>query len=168
VQQIRDDYREGMALRAPVTYWEDKRKSHTHAARLYGGIFLVLLCVLGLAGYELTVDHFLPMMRQAGLNGGTGAFWPLALFSVAVAVLAWPLRLLSKIHLSHRHLAEDASERKTIVETFLALKDEAELGPEDRQLLLAAIFRESSAGLVNDEGSLSPLEYLAGRTNARA
>ena len=100
--------------------------------------------------WTMTVLHSRPRVLAAG-----------PIFSFLLAVWAWPLRLMSKLYLGSRHLHEDAREREVIAKTFLALNETATLSDGDRQLLLAALFRSSSAGLVKDEGGLSVVDLLA-------
>jgi len=91
-----------------------------------------------------------------------GRFAVLVLLAVAGV---WALRLIIRLFLSHQHLGADASERVTMVETYLSLAESDKgLPPESRQLILAALFRPGSDGLVKDEGLPSPiLELLTKR-----
>lgn len=147
-----------LALRAPVQYWSEKSEHHKGRASTYLRAF-VWTAVIGLVSVGgVAILWLVPEMRKEG-----GAWWALALFSVLLALWAWPLRLTSKLFLSHSHLREDASEREVVTKTFLALGDAVNLSENDRQLLLAALFRNSSAGLVKDEGSLSLSDLLLAR-----
>jgi Family of unknown function (DUF6161) len=64
--------------------------------------------------------------------------------------------------LSHLHLSTDAAERVVMVKTYLSLLEGDHLsGDEDRQLILQALFRPASDGIVKDEGlPPSAFEFL--------
>ncbi len=148
----------GLSLRAPVDYWSDKSKGHGQKAVTYlkwsAGIAAAGLAVLGWIG----VTWLIPVMTAEAT-----AWWALALFSVMVAFWAWPLRLTSRLYLTHTHLAEDAAEREVVTKTFLALGDAVELTADDRHLLLAALFRSSSVGLVKEDTGLSMVDLVVSR-----
>ncbi|PAW79261.1 MAG: hypothetical protein B9S32_04725 [Verrucomicrobia bacterium Tous-C9LFEB] len=69
----------------------------------------------------------------------------------------WALRLLVKLLLSHIHLYADAQEREVMISTYMALirrKESREsLSKDDIAIVLAPIFRPSTTGVINDEGS---------------
>jgi hypothetical protein len=147
-----------LSLRAPVDYWSRKADRHRRLAGEYRWWFSGI-AVLGLAGVgALAVTWLVPTMAES-----ESAWWALVLFSALLALWAWPLRLTSKLYLAHTHLAEDAAEREVITKTFLSLGSVVELSTDDRHLLLAALFRPSTAGLVKDEGGLSITDLLAAR-----
>jgi hypothetical protein len=78
----------------------------------------------------------------------------------------WILRILGRLLTSYLRLSEDARERKTMVETFLALSKEgadgkALLQPEDRHLILKALFRPGDGGNADDSPPVSALEQIA-------
>jgi hypothetical protein len=58
----------------------------------------------------------------------------------------WGLRILARFLLSYSHLSTDTAERHILIETYLALHKEGKVKDEDRELLLAAIFRPASTG----------------------
>jgi hypothetical protein len=147
-----------LALRAPVQYWSEKADYHKRRASAFLRAFVWTAAIGLVAMTAIAVGWLVPEMRNE-----TGAWWAIALFSALLALWAWPLRLTSKLFLSHSHLREDASEREVVTKTFLALGDAVKLTDNDRQLLLAALFRTSSAGLVKDDGSLSLSDLLLAR-----
>ncbi|TWA75634.1 hypothetical protein FBZ83_12361 [Azospirillum brasilense] len=71
----------------------------------------------------------------------------------------WVLRQKLRKMLSHEHLAEDAAERVTMVETFAALKNAGLAGGEFGPIL-NALYRPASTGLVSDDGPVTPLEIV--------
>ncbi|MNE58137.1 hypothetical protein D3C80_1531500 [compost metagenome] len=68
----------------------------------------------------------------------------------------WAGRLLTKLYLSQHHLRQDAEERATMTETYLALIENSAASTEDRQVILNALFRNTPDGIVKEEGGLDP------------
>ena len=78
-----------------------------------------------------------------------------AIFIIASAGLAscaglvfWAGRLLTKLYLSQHHLRQDAQERATMTETYLALIENGAATEADRQVILNALFRNTPDGIV--------------------
>jgi predicted DNA binding protein len=114
------------------------------------------LLVAGLLALPtLGVLALFPLLKDEG-----DAYWALLLFSVLIAVWAWPLRITSKLYLMHRNLYEDASEREVIASTFLALGENQSLTEQERQLLLAALMRQASANASGDDGGLNVADLV--------
>lgn len=81
------------------------------------------------------------------------ASWRLGSFILLATLCFWMLRLLVRIFLSNMHLENDASERVTMAKTYLALLRKGRLPEkEDISMVLAALFRPSGDGIVQDEG----------------
>jgi hypothetical protein len=73
-------------------------------------------------------------------------------FSILVTtVVFWIGRILVRMYLSDRHLATDADERRTMIMTFLALTKRQAVDEKDRALVLAAIFRAGSDGIIKED-----------------
>lgn len=156
--ELREKLNIQLTLRAPVEYWSSKSTRHRDQARSYRSWFTAIaaggLVLVGI----VAARWLLPLMEAE-----EGSWWPLVLYSALLALWAWPLRLTSKLYLAHTHLAEDAAEREVVTKTFLALSEVVQLTAEDRQLLLSALFRQSTAGLVRDEGALNLTDLLVAR-----
>ena len=151
-----------LSLRAPVDYWTGKEAYHGERATVYRWWF-VAVAGIGSVGLTLLAWRWLvPVMSQS-----SDAWWTLVLFSGLVGFWAWPLRLTSKLYLSHRHLAEDSHERGVVAKTFLALNEVVDLSESDRHILLAALFRPATGGLVKDEGALNWTDVLVARMGGR-
>ncbi len=151
-----------LSLRAPVDYWIGKANEHRAMARFYIAWFAGVGLLGGAGLILLAIEWLMPT-----LDADSRAWWSLVLFSVVIAAWAWPLRLTSKLYLAHTHLAEDSKERAVVAKTFLALKEVVELKDEDRHVLLAALFRSSSAGLVRDEGSVNFADLILAKVAGR-
>ena len=77
----------------------------------------------------------------------------------------WGVRLVVRMFLSHLHLASDAAERVVMTRTYLSLLEGDRLSSkEDRQLILQALFRPASDGIVKDEGVPFSLAEVLTRT----
>jgi hypothetical protein len=159
IENVRKKFEEQFALRTPMKYWSDKAERHQLAATRYRWWFSALL-VGGAAGLiALGTWWLLPLLRVQA-----DAYWSLILFSVAIAIWAWPLRLTSKLYLTHQHLFEDALEREVIVKSFLALGEQVELTDGDRQLLLGALVRHAPISLGTDDTGFNVTDAVMART----
>jgi hypothetical protein len=88
--------------------------------------------------------------------------WRVAMLVLIGLFAVWGVRLVVRMFLSHLHLATDAGERVVMARTYLSLLEGDRLASkEDRQLILQALFRPASDGIVKDEGiPPSALEFL--------
>jgi len=79
-------------------------------------------------------------------------YWKLALLGLLAVLGVWAVRLVVRMFLSDQHLATDAAERVTMVQTYLSLIEGGKLtSDDDRKLILQALFRPASDGIVKDE-----------------
>jgi hypothetical protein len=150
---LQETFRKDMALRAPVSYWEGQRRLHSTKSKdggwwVVGAMWVLLALIGGLviwASNDVTPGTALPTWKTVilGLVGGMGF---------------WAVRLIVRIYLSHRHLANDAAERVTMVQTYLSLHEDGKvLSDDDRKLVLVALFRSASDGFVKDDAVINPL-----------
>ncbi|MCP4539940.1 MAG: hypothetical protein GY832_22600 [Chloroflexi bacterium] len=80
--------------------------------------------------------------------------WKLGLVAIIATIGVWAIRVLVRLLMSNIHLHDDAAERRTMLLTYLALLREGELPEGDvRQLILQALFRPSSTGIVKDDAA---------------
>lgn len=152
MKNLQESFREEMSIRAPVEYWAEKQKRHIVLAyklmRLtFGGIFLVgaALCILA---YEIA--------GSLGINEVPKA-WQATVFILVAVLGIWAIRIIIRLYLSNMHLGADAEERVTMVKTYLSLLEGDKLPTDDdRKLILGALFRPTSDGIVKDEGVPHP------------
>lgn len=146
--EIERKFGEKMALRAPVRYWTSREVHHRRLASKFTcwsfGSIGALAVAIGLATWWAVAQS--PDSTKPDQ-------WRLAL-AVLLGVLGiWAVRLVVRMFHSHTHLANDAAERVTMAQTYLSLLEGEKMPPdEDRKLILAALFRPSSDGMVKDEG----------------
>lgn len=148
MESLRKTFREEIALRAPAEYWETKRMGHVLMARITGG-----LSFAGIGGAAAVLSWFVhDLLRNTAPNAAPET-WRVAVLVLIGLFTVWGVRLFVRMFLSHLHLTTDAAERVVMVRTYLSLLEGDRLASkEDRQLILQALFRPASDGIVKDEG----------------
>jgi hypothetical protein len=159
LSDIRKKFEEQFALRTPMSYWNEKGGRHAASAKRYQWAFTGLL-IGGVVGLSVAARMWLFPF----LTVHPTAYWALILFSVAIAIWAWPLRIASRLYLTHTQLFEDAAEREVIARTFLALGEVVQLSDADRQLLLAALLRQANIALVSEDSGLNVADIVLAKT----
>lgn len=148
MEALRKTFREELALRAPAQYWLEKREGH----RLWAGV-TGFLSFLGIGTAAVGLGWQIHDMLQNTPANTQPDTWRLAVLALVGVFSVWALRLLVRMFLSHLHLLTDAGERVVMVQTYLSLLEGDHLtSKEDRQLILQALFRPASDGIVKDEG----------------
>lgn len=156
-----------MRLQAPVEYWRNKAKSHQEnkdVMKKWLTLFFPTSAFLIILMYSI-LSIFLVLSEKGGSKIPSSAYFIMSAGLVSVsAIIFWVGRLLTKIYISENHLRYDAEERATMTTTYLALTRESAANDLDRQIILSALFRSGSDGLVKDDGSaevLSPAALIA-------
>lgn len=146
-----------IAFKTPVKYWERKARSHLIGAWIWG----VALAVLSTAIIGLLVWKITPFLDPAVKFDYGHA----ALIILIAGFGFWVLRIPSRMLLSAVHLRSDAQQRMTMLQTYIALEAEGKMKAEtDRTLILDAIFRPITMGLVKeDQTPTSPLETIVNK-----
>jgi hypothetical protein len=146
--EIKRLFKENLALRAPVEYWETKGKRH-HKNMWLSGAF----AVFSLIGAPSVLSYWIHDLLKNTPVDKAPESWRLATLALVSLFVVWAVRLLVRIYLSQTHLATDAAERVVMAKTYLALLEGEKLPEQtDRQLILQALFRPASDGIVKDEG----------------
>lgn len=147
--KVRKAYDEFMALKAPVTYWNDKACKHWWGKLVYG-LFALVSGFLGGAAIFGIVWKLLPERLDPTDNPPLLRFTGMVL--VVFTAAFWLTRVFVRMYLSHAHLEADANERATMAQTYLALIREGQADPEkDRGLVFPSLFRPTSTGIVRDD-----------------
>jgi Family of unknown function (DUF6161) len=150
---LKQVYDAQLALQAPRTYWERQLASHKQGAneasakfRRAGILSVVIATALLLFIWSVTANkpHDIPL-----------ALWVLS--GAILGIAFWVIRLYSRLYLSREHLARDAEERVTMIETYLALVQHGRIKDDDLKFVLSSIFRPTEDGLVKDDTLPSPL-----------
>lgn len=151
MKDLQSAYQEQMRLMAPVEYWSAKGKAHSVSAGNWGSALgWYVAGAIGVAGWgfhqawsaldsdeKLTSRHFLLV----------------AMIGAALTLLFWGARLIVRIYLGERHLHTDAEERRIMTQAYLALIKEGAATDQERMLILSALFRNASDGIVKDDGA---------------
>ncbi len=148
MEGLRKTFREELALRAPAEYWGKKRKGHFIWAWVTG-----ITSFAGIASAAFGLGWQIHALLNKTPVNTVPETWRLAVLALVSVFTVWALRLVVRMFLSHLHLLTDAGERVVMVQTYLSLLEGDHLtSKEDRQLILQALFRPASDGIVKDEG----------------
>ena len=148
MENLRKKLLEDLALRAPVEYWRGKRKGHFTWAWVTG-----VASFVGIGGAAAGLGWQIHVLLNKTPVNTVPETWRLAVLALVGVFTVWALRLVVRMFLSHLHLLTDAGERVVMVQTYLSLLEGDHLtSKEDRQLILQALFRPASDGIVKDEG----------------
>jgi hypothetical protein len=155
IKAVESTFVEYMRLKAPVVYWRGKAKIHADLAcrsAILGSLYALSALFLSVM---FGVDYVLKLVTKVihDTNQWQSAYVVLALVAFVATIVFWMGRLLSRYYLSQSHLAIDAEERATMVETYLALTKDNQISDEERILVLGSLFRPSSDGMSNGDGS---------------
>gem|GEM_PF-2266825 len=136
-------YSEKLALHSAVQYWKQQGKRRSKQGAWTASLFALSLVgastLLSVFSHQLFAGEITPQKIGAIL--------------LTVSPIFWGLRVLARLLLSYMHLGTDAAERQILIETYLALHKEGKIDDEDREFLLAAIFRPASTGIVRDDAA---------------
>lgn len=152
--------REEMSLLPTVDYWSKRvtaheKKSDSILTYLLSFVLITIAFLALVFSLAWKNTNYLSNLAdfEAVLIGG------LALF--LSTVILWAARIITRLYLGNIHLANDARERATLIETYLALNLENAATEADRAQIIAAIFRRSTDGVVRDDGApLTPATIL--------
>lgn len=156
INTVKDTFERFMQLKAPVEYWKNKAANHAVKSNtalrnlaIYFGVFTVVLFLAFYGGAQFMLAHPADGQKPA----------PVALYVLVSAGLAvfstvgfWIGRLLTKLYLSEHHLKTDADERAVMTETYLALSETGAASDAEKHIILSALFRSTSDGIVKDDG----------------
>lgn len=148
LDDITNTYDQKLALQASVSYWKKKADKHRDLAIIFGVSFTVALVLAGYWFY-LFINPYVSKIP----TGEAPPTWTIALMIIFAVVAIWIIRIIVRVLLSQIHLQLDASERTTMLLTYLALLREGKsLADNDKKLILEALFRPSTSGIVKDDG----------------
>ena len=147
-----------LALHAPIDYWRGKAENHRNATGVLASAFVVYsataLYYLAsfILGFDGGIQGFIASWKDAGL-GAVASFAGLIGIGMIIA------RVLYRLFASQLHLWNDARERVTMIQTYLALAAEGHTKDAFLGALMQRLFSPSVDGIVKSElGSVGPLE----------
>jgi hypothetical protein len=156
-------YKEKVELNESVGYWQTKENNHRDERKnwFYGVIGLVVatlllpLVVMGTTAWA-TNDLMKEYLVLGVLN-------PLVITAtlISLSLCTFGVRFCSRQFSSAKHLELEATERRTMILTYLALMSENKLKEqEDRKVALDTLFRPSQTGIVAEAGSIMPTDSV--------
>lgn len=134
-----------IALKGPVDYWRIKSREHRLRSKYYLKMATWAFGIVGVFLF-LAILPFGDPIEKITLRH-------LGLIAIVATVGVWAIRLFVKNYLSNVHLFEDADERVAMMKTYLALIEEDKLEDKYRNLILQALFRPASTGIVKDDAA---------------
>ena len=166
LEALTKTYEEYMKLKAPATYWRSKRRIHFGAAVIAFIVFTILILV---AGSFIVDNHTQIIAALPKAQDGTIGFGALVLVTIPALLFFWLLRLVSRVYVTNLHDLSDARHRETLITTFLAFvqSKEAPVSPDERLLILQALFRPPTVAPVDDAQPPSIYESLLKRVPPR-
>lgn len=151
---IEQAYDEQMRLKQPADYWSILEKTYKRSGKIWAGV--TTFAVLVLAGIAFAVAYNPPSVfndTKVTLSGIKGA----VLIGAGISMMIYLINLFVRLCVSSFHLARDARERYQLTYVFLALIKGQAIQPEDRQLILSALFSRADTGLLKgDAGPTIP------------
>lgn len=163
-----DLFENQLRFRAPVALWRRRAEIHKEQSEDSFCYFVGLTIAAILAGatipyyfgdyiadsfFQLSCDPTYPTdcARVFSAKG------PLTVAGILVimSLLMWAIRLQYRVYLSERHLSLDASEKTAFAETYLAMREGAQVDGKNEAIVLTSLFRPTQDGIIkDDEGSL--------------
>lgn len=153
IRNVEKTYTTQMGLQAPVEYWKQKRTRHGTAAGNYRWLLLAY-AVIGTIGVSGALWYVAGQITEASrTNAGHGALAYGAIGLLLTTVALWAGRILVRLYMSEHHLAIDAEERATMIETYLALQLKQQVDQKDLLVVLNGMFRPTSDGIIKDDAA---------------
>ncbi len=154
-------FKDGMALRGPVNYWRRKARRHRVQSKRQ-----MVRSFQSLGGLAAVLGFTAIWVFWTVNDNGVPHVWKVSVLILIAVLGIWATRLVIRMWLSNAHLATDAEERVTMVQTYLALLEDGKMTKdEDRALVLTPLFRPAADGLVKDEGLPHPILEMLTRSN---
>ena len=177
--RLKDLFATHLRLRSPAELWGRRKANHSENSKaaldrlyIFGGItaLVAILVPIFFGGY--IANSFFEIVCSPQNAGETSELNCERLFSakgpltvtgliLVMSILTWITRLQYRIHLSERHLALDASEKAAFAETYLAMKEGEDVGPDNEAIVLASLFRPTQDGIIRDDESGMDLSAVA-------
>lgn len=157
---LEDSYSDKLKLEKPVEYWQEIAKDYKKSGYMWIGL-LGAICVLALIAILILLYNPPESFSNASLiNADPLAIRNVILFVTMLSIVAYAIKTFAKFATSSFHLRRDAKEREQLTMVYLALLRGGSIKPEERDLILEAIFSRSDTGLIqggNDQLFNSPL-----------
>lgn len=143
-------YDEKMNLMAPVKYWRGKSRSHRKGESFWGIFLIVYILIASVVSY-FSFKELWSTVGEGQLSGKH--FLLVAAIGSGLTLLFWVARTIMRIFLGERHLRTDADERRVMTQAYLALIRSGGATESERMIILTALFRSASDGIIADDSS---------------
>lgn len=153
IADVEKTYREKLKLEEPAKYW----KKRAFRLNLQGWLALFCMCILILFT-ALTLRDLLwktpEQILTSFFDGDKSAAirWSI-IYVTFISLVAFGIRMISRIMFSSFHLARDANERHSLTYFYLALLNDNKVDEKDRQLIMQALFSRADTGLLKTDSS---------------
>ena len=163
INETNRQYREDLSLEPAVEYWRRQETHHETKAKtlkewMLGSVAAAFVILVALAILVAWKEPF------SGELGDPNVIFVSATLVALLTLLFWVGRVLARQYLGHVHMRNDARERATVVQSFLALNIDGVATEKDRAVMLSTVFRPSTDGVVKDDAApaLSIAALLSG------
>ena len=162
---IKRSLAEKVSLAAPTQYWKNRARFLTVTSVFFALTFSASIALSIYLFFKVGMPYLQSMIALEGGKFHVDLVLIGLPFFIPAFAGVWVLRILGRLFSTYAQLSEAARERKIMVETFLALsREDAEgsplLQPEDRHLILKALFRPGGSGVGDDSPPVGALEQL--------
>lgn len=148
IEKLEKAFREGMALRAPVDYWNDEAKTYRRKAWFAVGwcVAMAVLLPPGFYGAAWALD-LLPAKDDIRTFVD---YWHLLPGALAAFLYIWALRIGVRYIVASDHMAGMARQRATILKTYLSMlaSENVQHDPQVFRALMSRIVEPIPSGLL--------------------
>lgn len=163
-ESLKQAYDQEMSLKASVQYWKSKSRWNSILAAVFG----FTAAILGVLVTVRLINYATEVMK--GEVTQPPHWWEVGTMVIIATFGIWAVRVFIQLMYSNAHLAADASERSTMLLTYLAMIKESVLptAEEHKLLILQSLFRPGATGVVKDDGSPSTwLDFISNKLGGR-
>ncbi|WP_417416218.1 DUF6161 domain-containing protein [Hoeflea sp.] len=161
LQQLHDLYEQKLQLEWPSTYWRDATRKANLSAWAWLAVFSVMVLVpllLLILNFGAITSHVAAISSDSGgISLGTAV-----LVTAPIFAYGWLLKHISRGYVQNFLLAADASHRRMMVLTYLAIakRKYTDISQSDRALILNALFRPVAPNTGDDGPPTGILELI--------
>jgi len=152
-----------LVVKKAYELWNEKAGAHRRLFFVTASLFSFL--VVAAIGFPIVYWNIISseILRLEPLFQGH-VFGAVVLILIPVLGVAWVLRLLSRFTIQNMMLADDAQLRRVMAETYVRLvSEDAIKDPEDRAIILSALFRPLPGTTSEDISPPSITDVLKGK-----
>lgn len=148
-------YETQVKLRASDSYWS--KRASRHCVFGYAWLLITFLSVAGsVAVIYWLANQLIESSVEVDLTTPAAITKSVA-FATITGIVLWVIRFCAKTYSTHRHIQYDAAERVTMVSSYLAFMNDSDSVSSDHlDIILRALFRPGSDGLIKDETGPMP------------